>query len=192
MSRLNELRMIARVAQMYYVEGQRQAAIANHLRMSQATVSRMLKKAQEEEIVRTTVVPPSGTYSELETALRDQFGLTEAIVVECSEDRDGAIMARIGEAAAHFLVSIRDGIHAPLQLAVEVSDDGENYRSFGKEDNLKGSEQRPDYYLQLTARSKPRKARFVRFRIKSPLTIPEGFLFSGTSAWVFVDEVLVR
>lgn len=103
MSRLNELRMIARVAQMYYVEGQRQAAIANHLRMSQATVSRMLKKAQEEEIVRTTVVPPSGTYSELETALRDQFGLTEAIVVECSEDRDGAIMARIGEAAAHFL-----------------------------------------------------------------------------------------
>lgn len=99
---------------------------------------------------------------------------------------------RFSEAAAHFLVSIRDGIHAPLQLAVEVSDDGENYRSFGKEDNLKGSEQRPDYYLQLTARSKPRKARFVRFRIKSPLTIPEGFLFSGTSAWVFVDEVLVR
>jgi DNA-binding transcriptional regulator LsrR (DeoR family) len=103
MSRLNELRMIARVAQMYHVEGQRQADIAKHLRISQATVSRMLKKAQEEEIVRTTVVSPSGTYSDLEEALRSKFGLTEAIVVECSEDRDGAIMARIGEAAAHFL-----------------------------------------------------------------------------------------
>lgn len=103
MSRLNELRMIARVAQMYHLEGQRQAEIAQHLRISQATVSRMLKKAQEEEIVRTTVVSPSGTYTELEAELRAKFRLPEAIVVECTEDRDGAIMARIGEAAAHFL-----------------------------------------------------------------------------------------
>lgn len=103
MSRLNELRLIARVAQMYHVEGARQADIAQHLRISQATVSRMLKRAVEEEIVRTTVVSPSGTYGDLETAIRDRFGISEVIVVECSEDRDGAIMARIGEAAAHFL-----------------------------------------------------------------------------------------
>ncbi len=103
MSRLNELRMIARVAQMYHVEGQRQADIARHLRISQASVSRMLKKAQQEEIVRTTVVSPSGTYADLETGLRERFDLSEAIVVECSEDRTGAIMSRIGEAAAHFL-----------------------------------------------------------------------------------------
>lgn len=103
MSRLNEVRMIARVAQMYHVEHQRQADIASHLRISQATVSRMLRRAQDEEIVRTTVVAPSGTYADLETALRQNYGLGEAIVVECSEDRDGAIMARIGEAAAHFV-----------------------------------------------------------------------------------------
>jgi DNA-binding transcriptional regulator LsrR (DeoR family) len=35
--------------------------------------------------------------------LRTRYGLTEAIVIDCTEDRDGAIMARIGEAAAHFL-----------------------------------------------------------------------------------------
>ena len=103
MSRLNELRMIARVAQMYHVEGQRQAAIAQHLCISQATVSRMLKKAQEEEIVRTTVVSPSGTYTDLAAELRNRFDLPEAIVVECTEDRIGAVMARIGEAAAYFL-----------------------------------------------------------------------------------------
>jgi DNA-binding transcriptional regulator LsrR (DeoR family) len=102
-SRLNELRMITRVAQMYHVEGLRQADIAHHLRISQATVSRMLKKAQDEEIVRTTIVSPPGTYGALEGALRQHFGLAEVIVVECAEDRDGAIMARIGEAAAHFL-----------------------------------------------------------------------------------------
>ncbi|SDL57824.1 sugar-binding transcriptional regulator [Aliiruegeria lutimaris] len=103
MSRTNELRLIARVAQMYHIEKQRQAEIANHMRISQATVSRMLKKAMDEEIVRTTVVAPQGTYAELEDHLRQKFNLPEAIVVECSEERDGAIMARIGEAAAHFL-----------------------------------------------------------------------------------------
>lgn len=103
MSRLNELRMIARVAQMYHVDNQRQSDIAGHLRISQATVSRMLKRAQEEEIVRTTVVAPSGTFADLEAALRSKYGIAEAVVVECSEDRDGAIMARIGEAAAHIV-----------------------------------------------------------------------------------------
>lgn len=103
MGRVNELRLIARIAQMYHTEGKRQADIAGTLRMSQATVSRMLKRAEQENIVRTTVIPPPGTFAELETALRDRFGLTEAIVIDCSEDRDGAIMARIGEAAAHFL-----------------------------------------------------------------------------------------
>lgn len=103
MGRVNELRLIARVAQMYHVEGKRQSEIADVLRMSQATVSRMLKRAEQEDIVRTTVIPPPGTFADLEMALRDKYGLNEAIVVDCSEDRDGAIMARIGEAAAHFL-----------------------------------------------------------------------------------------
>ncbi len=103
MGRINELRLIARIAQMYHVEGKRQAEIADTMHMSQATVSRMLKRAEQEAIVRTTVIPPPGTYAELETALRERYGLTEAIVIDCSEDRVGAIMARIGEAAAHFL-----------------------------------------------------------------------------------------
>ncbi|MBY5772505.1 sugar-binding transcriptional regulator [Rhizobium leguminosarum] len=103
MTRLNELRLISRVAQMYHMEGRRQAEIAHHLRLSQATVSRMLKRAEAEDIVRTSVIPPAGTYSELEGALRERYDLPEAIVVECTEDRDGAIMARIGEAAAHLL-----------------------------------------------------------------------------------------
>ncbi|MGF0540063.1 sugar-binding transcriptional regulator [Agrobacterium sp. ES01] len=103
MGRLNELRLIARVAQMYHAEGKRQAEIAEIMHMSQATVSRMLKRAEMEGIVRTTIIPPPGTFADLEMALRERYGLTEAIVIDCSEDRDGAIMARIGEAAAHFV-----------------------------------------------------------------------------------------
>ena len=103
MSRINELRLIARVAQMYHVEHLRQADIARTLRLSQATVSRMLKRAEQEQIVRTTVIPPPGTFAELEAALRYRYALAEAIVVDVSEDRDSAIIDRIGEAAAHLL-----------------------------------------------------------------------------------------
>ena len=84
MGRINELRLIARVAQMYHVEGRRQADIAQTLHLSQATVSRMLKRAEQEQIVRTTVIPPPGTFADLEAALRSRFGLLEAIVTDCS------------------------------------------------------------------------------------------------------------
>jgi DNA-binding transcriptional regulator LsrR (DeoR family) len=103
MSRQDELRFMTRVAQRYYVDGQRQSAIAKDLSMSQATVSRMLKRAHEEGIVRISLTAPQGTYPELEAGLRTKYSMAEAIVVDCSEDREGAIMSRIGEAAAHFL-----------------------------------------------------------------------------------------
>jgi DNA-binding transcriptional regulator LsrR (DeoR family) len=103
MGRINELRLIARVAQMYHLEHRRQAEIAERLHLSQATVSRMLKRAEAEGIVRTSVIPPDGTFAQLEEELRQRFQLTEAIVTDCTEDRDDTIMARIGEAAAHYL-----------------------------------------------------------------------------------------
>ncbi|MBX2885906.1 MAG: sugar-binding transcriptional regulator [Granulosicoccus sp.] len=103
MSRLNELRFMTRVAQRYYINGERQSAIAKDLSLSQATVSRLLKRAHDEGIVRISLTVPQGTYPELEAGLRDKYGISEAIVVDCSEDRSGATMARIGEAAAHFL-----------------------------------------------------------------------------------------
>lgn len=103
MSRLDELRFMTRVAQRYYVDGQRQSAIAKDLSISQATVSRMLKRAHDEAIVRISLTAPQGTYPQLEASLRDKYNIAEAIVVDCSEDRAGAVISRIGEAAAHLL-----------------------------------------------------------------------------------------
>lgn len=110
MSRLDELRFIARVAQRYYVDGHRQSAIAQDLRMSQATVSRMLKRAHDEGIVRISLSAPSGTYPDLEGRIREEYQVPEVMVVDCTQDADDAIMSRIGEAAAHFLeTTLQDG-----------------------------------------------------------------------------------
>ncbi len=110
MSRTLELRLIARVAQLYHGDGLTQAAISERLHISQATVSRLLKKAEQEGIVRITITAPRGTFPELEQALRERYGLAEAIVAECFEDREEAILTAIGDAAGHYVeTTVADG-----------------------------------------------------------------------------------
>jgi DNA-binding transcriptional regulator LsrR (DeoR family) len=103
MARIHELRLTARIARMYYTENMKQADIAERLHISQTTISRLLRKAREEDVVRITVNVPGGTYPELEEQLQEMFGLSEVVVAECGEDREEEILARIGEAAAHYV-----------------------------------------------------------------------------------------
>ena len=60
MGRLEELRLITKVATLYYRHGLRQAEIAERLDLSQASVSRLLKRGESEGIVRITVAAPKG------------------------------------------------------------------------------------------------------------------------------------
>jgi DNA-binding transcriptional regulator LsrR (DeoR family) len=103
MSRTDELRMMFRVAQLYYADKLRQADISKHLHVSQATVSRLLKRAEQEGVVRVTIAAPRGTYPQVEAALRQRYRVDQAIVAECYEDREEAILSAIGATAAHYL-----------------------------------------------------------------------------------------
>jgi DNA-binding transcriptional regulator LsrR (DeoR family) len=103
MARSDELRLIARVARMYHLDDIKQAEIARRLRISQAGISRLLKRARDEGIVRIAVEAPSGTFPELEDRLRRRFALDEIVIAECVEDREEQILSRIGEAAAQYL-----------------------------------------------------------------------------------------
>lgn len=103
MARVDELRLVARVARMYFMDDMKQAEIAARLRLSQASISRLLQRARDERMVRITVEAPRGTFPELEEQLCQRFGLADAVVADCAEDREEQILARIGEAAAHYL-----------------------------------------------------------------------------------------
>ena len=98
-----ELRLITKVAYLYYRQQQKQSDIAKQLDISQATVSRILKRAEEEAIVRITVNVPTGVYTQLESDLCAQYGLKAAIVVHCDDERDDAIFDHIGSAAAYYV-----------------------------------------------------------------------------------------
>ncbi|MDT0344263.1 sugar-binding transcriptional regulator [Streptomyces litchfieldiae] len=105
-----ELRMMTRVARMYHTEGVRQPQIAARLGLSQARVSRLLKKAEEEGVVRITVATPPGAHPELEDALQHRYGLQLALVVDAHDDEEQRVLAELGTAAAHYLeVTLRSG-----------------------------------------------------------------------------------
>jgi DNA-binding transcriptional regulator LsrR (DeoR family) len=103
MARLDELRLMARVARMYYEGNLKQPEIAERLSLSQATISRLLKRAEAEGIVRITVSVPVGAFPEQEEALERRYGLKEAIVVDSLEDEEEQVMRDLGAAAAYYV-----------------------------------------------------------------------------------------
>lgn len=102
MPRIDELRLMAKIARMYYTQGLRQTDICRQLRMHQSTVSRALKKAEHEGIVRFTVSLPAGTHTDVEDELQSRFGIDEAIVVDCPDD-ENQIARGLGATAAFYL-----------------------------------------------------------------------------------------
>ncbi len=104
MARIDELRLMTKIARLYYEENRRQSEIAARLDLSQATISRMLKRAQEEQIVRIRISPPSSIYSDLEMALQARYDLKDVVVVDCENDADEQEIARnLGLAAAYYM-----------------------------------------------------------------------------------------
>jgi len=105
MAQIDELRLMARVARMYYEQEMRQAEIAAQLGISQATVSRLFSRAKAEGIVRISVNVPQGVYSQLEEELIAAYSLRDAIVVDCPQEEEGVIQRQIGAAAAYYVES---------------------------------------------------------------------------------------
>ena len=102
MSRLDELRLMTKIARMYYMQSIRQQEITERLGIHQSTISRLLKKARETNLVRISVAAPSGIFPELEDALQEKFDLREAVVVDCPAE-EVAMVRDLGAATAFFL-----------------------------------------------------------------------------------------
>ena len=109
MATLNELRLMTKVAKLYYESNLNQVEIAEQLGLSQATVSRLFKRAKEEHIIRVVVSIPNGVNTELEVALALKYALKDAIVVDCLGEDESQIMSDIGAAAAYYVeATIKD------------------------------------------------------------------------------------
>lgn len=98
--------MLVKVARMYHEQGLRQPEIAARLHVSQSRVSRLLKEAVERGIVRTVVVPPSGSFADLEDAVRSELGLADVVVAgSSSTEEESTSLTAVGVAGAAYLES---------------------------------------------------------------------------------------
>lgn len=98
--------LLLRAAHLYHGDGLGQPEIARRLGLSQSGVSRLLRDAAQAGIVRTIVVTPPGTHLDLESGLRERFGLRDAVVADTPSDDESARLSAIGASAADYLSSV--------------------------------------------------------------------------------------
>ncbi len=104
-SSLECTRLLVTAARLYHVQGLRQREIGLRLGLSQARVSRLLRQAVLDGLVRTVVAVPEGLRPELEEAVESSFGVPEVHVVECAADGD-ELGATLGRAAAAYFAEV--------------------------------------------------------------------------------------
>ncbi len=103
MARIDELRLMTRVARMHYEQAMRQSDIAKQLGLSQATISRVFNRARDEGIVRISVNVPQGVYADMEEELIAAYDLRDAIVVDCVSENEQIVQRDVGAAAAYYV-----------------------------------------------------------------------------------------
>ena len=96
-----ELRLMTRVAYLYYKQHTKQSKIAKQLDLSNA-VSRMLRRAEDEGIVRISVNIPAGVYTQLENELCSRYELKLRSSSTVTRERR-LIFHHIGSAAAYYV-----------------------------------------------------------------------------------------
>ncbi|GAA3759552.1 sugar-binding transcriptional regulator [Microbacterium kribbense] len=94
-----------RVAELYYEENKTQDEIGALLGITRWKAGRLLAQAREKGIVRIQIVHPRARRLGLERALRERFGLVEAVVVPVADGDDA--QSRVAQAAADHLAALR-------------------------------------------------------------------------------------
>ena len=106
----DQLRLLGKVARMYHERGMRQPQIAAELSLSQPRVSRLLRQAARVGIVRTVVTMPPGTYTDLEEAIQQRYGMRDVVVVDAGGS-GGTVIPALGAATADYLDVTLTGGH---------------------------------------------------------------------------------
>jgi deoxyribonucleoside regulator len=95
------LDLLIDVATRYYLHGNSQIDIARELRLDPSTISRYLKRARDEGIVRIEIVAPRRENARLARMVASQLGLSRVLVAELHDDGDDPLPA-VAAVAAQF------------------------------------------------------------------------------------------
>jgi DNA-binding transcriptional regulator LsrR (DeoR family) len=96
------LDLLIDVATRHYLHGSSQIEIARDLSLDPSTISRYLKRARDEGIVRIEIVAPRRANAGLARHLARELGLSRVLVAELQGERDGGLNA-VASVAAQFI-----------------------------------------------------------------------------------------
>jgi len=96
-------RVLADIAEMYYLEGKDQSDIALEVGVTRSMISRMLTEARRQGIVEIKVIRPIHADHELEKAIKKKFGIESVFVVSMEGTKPGKMLTGLGRAAAEVL-----------------------------------------------------------------------------------------
>ncbi|WP_392564540.1 sugar-binding transcriptional regulator [Orbus wheelerorum] len=103
----DELKLLINIAQLYYEDNLTQAEISAKLGIYRTTISRLLKKAQQQQVITFKINYTLCQTSLLEKQLKEHFKLHEVIIVDTQKDEDLDIkLQKMGYAGATYLQKI--------------------------------------------------------------------------------------
>ncbi len=107
---VNDIRLMTKVCDLYYNQNIGQQQISELLKISRPTISRLLTAAKEQGVVKITVTNlDSIRYWELESRLKELFGLKDVLIADTLPNEDEK-KDRIGQIAGRYLeYLIKDG-----------------------------------------------------------------------------------
>ena len=113
-----DVERIVSIASQFYLQNRTQQEIARSMGIDPSTVSRYLKRAREEGIVRISVRPPELEESSLGVALAERYGLARAIVVPSEA---GSLEPVASRAADHVASLLRSGMRLGVSWGQTLS-----------------------------------------------------------------------
>jgi len=127
-----DLDLLVRISEMYYIQGKAQKEISEALNLSRSGVSRLLNAARERDIVQFTVRNPSQRLLELGQAVTEEFGLVECLLSPVERTYDALQLRLAYQAAKCFLSLLESGdivgvgfsstVHKMVELLPNSSD----------------------------------------------------------------------
>lgn len=111
--------LLVEVARRFYLVGETQVEIARDLGLDPSTVSRYLKRARDEGVVRVEIRPPMRRNVDLGRQLADSFQLSRVIVASTGEEGDVSCLADV--AADYVGTLLRKGMRVGLGWGTTLS-----------------------------------------------------------------------
>ena len=103
MENSDDIRLMVKIAQLYYEQDMTQAQIARELGIYRTTISRLLKRGREQGIVTIAINYEYNDNLWLEQQLKQKFSLKEAVVASCTSPLEEDQLQTVGQQGALLL-----------------------------------------------------------------------------------------